>query len=291
MTHDSTSALRSLPIHVEDSGGAGPPLVFLHGYGANRATWRPWLPALRARHRCITVDLQGFGEAPIPNDAGWTLWDLARPIGQLIDALDLRDVTLVGHSMGGGVALIAALELLQRARQGDPSRLAALVSVAGIAYRQKLPPFVRASRWPRLAEWALRLAPKERLVRAIYHDVVVRPEAVRPESIEAMARPLRRPGAPRALIRIARELDRASVHELVGRIPEIDVPVLCLWGAGDRVVPPAVGRRLAAEVANGRYVELERCGHLVSEECPTKSLAVLTDFIGDVLGRGAEIEA
>lgn len=283
MKHDPTAALHTLPLHVDDSGGSGPPIILLHGYGANRATWTPWLPALESAHRCLAIDLPGFGDAPIPRDAGWTLSDLAQPVVRLIESLDLREATLVGHSMGGGVALIVALELLRRAREGAPSRLARLVSVAGIAYRQKVPPFVRASRWPLLAEWALRLTPKRPLVRTIYHDVVVRPEAVTPRRIEAMARPLRRRGAARALVRIAQHLDRSEAHEIVPRIPEIDVPVLCLWGAQDRVVPPAVGRRLATEVANGRYVELERCGHLVTEECPQESLAVLQGFMAETL--------
>lgn len=274
------SGAPSLPL-AWSVAGEGPPLVLLHGFAGHRGFWDPWMPALLRRARCVAVDLTGFGEAPAPRDADYSPRGLAAAVVDLVDTLDLRDVTLVGHSMGGGIALLAALRLLDAERSGEPRRLAGLVSIAGAAYPQREPPFVRLARGGALSSAGFALLPKRWLVDAAMRAIVVQGDAVTGERVEGYARPMREAARRRAMLACARSLVPPDLEAIVRRIPEIDVPALCLWGRHDPVVPLAVGRRLARELPLGRLEILEHCGHQVVEECPEASLARLTAFLDE----------
>jgi non-heme chloroperoxidase len=89
-------------VHYEDTGGSGRPLVLIHGWPLSGKSWADNLPALTAAgYRVITYDRRGFGESDKPT-LGYGYDNLADDLAALLDQLDLRDVTLVGFSMGGG---------------------------------------------------------------------------------------------------------------------------------------------------------------------------------------------
>ncbi len=259
--------------------GTGPPVVFLHGYGANRFHWTPWLPCLSADYECLTIDLPGFGEAPAPAHGDYSPAGMATAVADWIEHLDLDDCTIVGHSMGGGIALLVALELLDRAAAGGRPRLGGLVSVAGAAYPQREPPFVHLARRRWVAAFGFAVLPKRWLVRMAMRQIVVQAEAVTPERVEAYARPMRNAARRRAFLDCARRIVPPDVATVTARIPEIDVPALCLWGRQDPVVPLAIGKRLAHDLPRGRLVVLENCGHQVAEEHPEESVAFIQAFL------------
>lgn len=259
--------------------GDGPPLVFLHGYGAHSRYWRPWLPHLTPRYTCVCIDMPGFGSAPAPRDGDYSPAGLAAAVVETILHLDLDEVTLVGHSLGGGVAIVAALDLLDRARRGETPRLARLVSVAGAAYPQREPPFVQLARLGWMADLGFTLLPKRWLIRTAMSAIVVQKDAVTDERVADYARPMQDRHRRRALLACARTIVPDDLDGLVARIPEIDVPALCLWGRQDPVIPLSVGHRLARELPQGRLAVLESCGHQVVEERPGDSLQVLSEFL------------
>ena len=87
-----------------NSGGSGTPRIFLHGTGCAAEDWAPVIAQLPAEHRCIAPDFRGHGASTVPMHP-FTLTDLADDIGRLLDVLDLRHTTLIGHSLGGMVAM------------------------------------------------------------------------------------------------------------------------------------------------------------------------------------------
>lgn len=127
-------------LHVaEDTGGPGPVVVMIHGIASSSVTFQNLLPLLRDTHRCITIDLLGFGESPAPQDWDYTLADHAASVDRTIRSLRLgRSFTLVGHSLG---SLIAA-----RYAARHPNDVERLVLVSPPIY---LPPSVIGDRFDR----------------------------------------------------------------------------------------------------------------------------------------------
>ncbi|MGD2071753.1 MAG: alpha/beta hydrolase [Gemmatimonadota bacterium] len=265
-----------LPLHVE-LRGHGPPIVLLHGFGATSYTWRHWLPALAERHTAVLVDLKGFGRAPKPDDGRYGPGEQAELVVRMMVRQDLSRATVVGHSLGGAVALLVALRLRD---QGEERRIARLVSVAGAAYPQPIPRFVSLARRRWLARAVLRAVPKRWLIRTVLEDVVHDPASMTEDQVRAYAEPLATRGGRRAMLQAARQIVPENVEAWTRRFPELDLPTLLLWGNDDRVVPPWVGRRLAADLPCSRLIVLPDCGHIPQEERPTESLEALLGFLG-----------
>jgi cis-3-alkyl-4-acyloxetan-2-one decarboxylase len=100
------SSARPPLLHVASDRGTGPIVVLIHGVASSSVTFQNVLPLIEGRHRCIAIDLLGFGDSPIPAGAEYTLAEHVAAISRTIDSLKLRaNFTLVGHSMG---ALIIA---------------------------------------------------------------------------------------------------------------------------------------------------------------------------------------
>jgi len=267
----------ALPLHVECHGNGGSSLVLLHGYGGSAFSWRYWIPSLAERHEVWAVDLKGHGSAPAPPDDRYSPHDHADLIYRFIIQKDLRDVTLLGHSMGGGIALLVAFRLLQQ------GRLARLVLVSGAAYPQRLPPFVKLARKGRWARWFFALVPKQRLIRWVLRSIVHDPSAITGAQVEGYAEPLRRASHRLALIKTALGIVPPDIDALTARYPDLDIPTLLLWGRHDRVVPLSVGERLLEVLPRATLEVLEDCGHLPPEELPKDSLQIVESFLkGDV---------
>ena len=263
----------ALPLHVQRSG-SGPPILLLHGFGANGHTWRGWVGDLSTDHETIVVDLKGFGAAPKPRDGRYAPTDLADAVHRLILLEDLVELTLVGHSLGGSVALMVALRL---ADDGD-GRLSRLVIVAGAAYPLQIPRFTSLARrsWAALA---FRLLPKRPLLRHVLRSVVHDPDSVDDEQVAAYADPLKSADARHALLAAAAQIVPENTAALVARLPELTVSTLLVWGRNDRVVPLWVAERLERDLPRARLVVIDHCGHIPPEERPAESLRAVRDFL------------
>ena len=98
----TTIASNDITLHYTDTGGTGRPVVLIHGWPLSGASWSEQVPALTAAgHRVVTYDRRGFGESDKP-EGGYDYDTFAADLAGLLAGLDLRDVTLVGFSMGGG---------------------------------------------------------------------------------------------------------------------------------------------------------------------------------------------
>ncbi len=269
-----------LPLHVtEVSKGddTGPTFVMLHGFGASSFTWRHWTPKLAGRGRVLCVDYKGFGAAPKPADDRYGPEDQAELVIQLIDHLGLKHLTLIGHSLGGGIALLAAEELCARKTQV----LDRLVLISSPAYRQPLPPFVRMSERPRLTRLLIRAIGPRRLIRTVFRSIVRDPDIVTEDMVKSYAQALNTTEGVNAAMAAGRRILPENIDQVSEKIRGVDVPVLLVWGDWERVVPGWTGERLAADLPNSRLVVLERCGHVPPEEKPDESFAVLSTFLDE----------
>ncbi len=268
-----------LPLNVTTHGlDPGPGVevfVLLHGYGASSFSWRHWVPHLAGRGHVVLVDLKGFGAAPRPDDGRYAPSDQAELVHRLLAQRGLTAVTLIGHSMGGGVALITAIRLIDE----GAGRLRRLVIVAGAAYRQRLPPFMLLARFRRQSLAALRALGPRIVAGQVLRSIVYDAGTVTTDQVEGYAAPLGDPETHRVLIDTALQLLPHDLDAITARYRDIDVPTLLLWGSHDRVVPLAVARRLAREIPRARVKIVRRCGHLPAEEWPDATAAELLAFV------------
>ena len=268
-----------LPLHVEILGPDPDPgvdsIVLLHGYGGSSFSWRYWAPFLAKRAHVVLVDMKGFGSAPKPDDGQYGPRHQAELIYRLILQADLQRVTLIGHSLGGGVALDTALRLLD----SEPGRLKRLILVASAAYKQRMPLFVALAKYRRLASTALRILGTQFVIRHVLKSIVFDPSEVSDDQVLGYAKPLSSPEAHRALIDTALAIIPPDLEKLTARFEELDVPTLVLWGRQDRVVPLWVGERLADKLPDAKLQVLENCGHMPAEELPRESWEALQAFL------------
>jgi len=227
------------------------------------------------------IDLKGFGFAEKPNDGRYSPEDQAELVCQLIEERDLRRVTIVGHSLGGGIALLTALRL----KDSGSNRIERLAIVSGAAYKQRFPPFIRLAKWPILTSVLFRTLGAHRIIRWVLRSIVHDPSSVTGAQVEGYAAPLRSKGAMRALMETAHQIVPPNLEQLVLRYPEVEVPVLLLWGKGDSVVPLTVGQQLAQTLPGAHLHVFDACGHMPAEELPEESFAVLSSFLD---GSGAQ---
>jgi pimeloyl-ACP methyl ester carboxylesterase len=250
------------------TSGSGAPAVLVHGFASTRLVWRGLCRALRDDFTCHAIDLPGCGESPAPAHFSYTLEHLSDVLADFIVMKDLREVTLVGASLGAAVILLALL----RNRDVLAPRLKALCLIGAVAYPQNFPFALAALRSP-LGSLAVNLPSFMR---------VLPPMMV--EAFFAVAPPryarFRRRNVRAALLNTARLIDANALARYVPRLKTIGVPTLLVWGRDDRLVPLRLGRRLHRDLPSSRLVVIDRCGHRPHVECPDKVAAALKKFAG-----------
>jgi pimeloyl-ACP methyl ester carboxylesterase len=263
-----------LRLWVEEQG-RGRPVLLVHGLGANTYTWRKLVPALARTHRVITVDLKGFGRSDKPFDHAYSPLDQAALLKILIRRRGLTDLTLIGHSLGGGVALALAYDL-SRYRPGTVRRL---VLISSIAYRQPLPPSLALLQVPVAAQLGAFTLPAEVQVYTAIREAYYDPAKITGDQIQAYATPLYAPAARYALLKSVEQIVPPGLPQLVALYPTIRQPALLIWCAEDRIVPAWVGRKLARDLPNSRLAVLRGCGHVPQEEAGARTLSLVRRFI------------
>ena len=115
LTQGVTATKDGVQIHYESGGNGSPALVFIHGWNCDRSYWSAQLPFFAATHQVVAIDLAGHGDSGV-NREDWSMINFGADVAAVADALQLEDIVLVGHSMGGPVALEAARLLKGRVK-------------------------------------------------------------------------------------------------------------------------------------------------------------------------------
>src|SRR5260370_8688800 len=119
------------PIELyHESYGEGKPLLCIHGFGASLYSWRNFIGPLSKDNQLILIDLKGCGKSPKPNDEKYSTLDHAELIQQFILKHDLKNLTLVGNSLGGGLSLLVTIILME---EGELPRLTSTVLIDAAA--------------------------------------------------------------------------------------------------------------------------------------------------------------
>lgn len=247
-----------------------PPLVLLHGVGADSAEWLLTLPFLARRRRVVAIDLLGHGRSDKPSGHGvdYRLRLLGETSAGALDGLPSFEgpIDLLGHSLGGAVAIQIALLFPRLVRR------LILVDAAG------LPPAQALS----LHAISLPFAPRtyaesRRLLSTAVRSPLLNNALVAFGAAVYKGRRRNRPQLLKLLAAIAAGEDAVPVK----RLSRIHQPTLVLWGDKDLVFPVATGRRMAEALPNGRLEIIPRCGHVPPTERPIAFVRRVEAFLSE----------
>jgi pimeloyl-ACP methyl ester carboxylesterase len=266
-------------IEYEDTGGAGPVLVLLHGLLMDASLWDGVIADLSAGYRCVAPTLPlGAHRRALRADADLSLPGIARLTAEFLDRLDLHEVTLVGNDTGG------ALVQLLMAEGDDRVGRAVLVSCDAfdnfppgltgktLVLTGKLPPRLFG-----LFMQQMRLRAVRRLPIA-FGWLTKRGDAATARWMKPV---LTWPEIRRDTVRVLRAAaaDTGFLVQTAERLPGFRHPVLVVWAGQDRVMPPEHGRRLAKLLPHGQLAEVDDSYTLVPLDQPARLAGLIREFI------------
>lgn len=260
--------------------GTGAPLVFVHGLFANAAVWRMVVPILAEDYRCITADWPfGSHRLPMRPDADLSATGLAAIVAEVLDALDLHDVTLVGND-GGGM-------LTQLAVTRHPERIGRIVLTPCDAY-ENYPPRMFAylcwlARVPvtfELLSAAMRMPFLRRLLgRSPIGYGGLSHSRIDDELLDHYFTPVLDRGTRNDVVRFLRTVHPSYTLDAAQLFAEVDRPVLVAWASDDKFFPLEHGRRLARDFPDSRFALVERSRTWVAEDRPAELAALIAEFV------------
>jgi pimeloyl-ACP methyl ester carboxylesterase len=259
------------------TAGSGEPLLFVHGLGGTRETWADLLTALSFTHTVIAVDLPGHGQSDAP--AGdYSLGAHATVLRDVLVALGHRSATVIGHSLGGGIALQFAAQFPERTRR------LVLISSGGLG--PELTVLLRAATLPGASAVVAGLARlPQPLTRRALSVMSAVPGVVARQDAAPLAQDLQGladAGQRQAFISTAHTVidwrgQSVSADRQLGLLA--DMPVLALWGGEDQTIPAHHHRAIAAQLPAARCVEITGAGHYPHETQPAQLITHLDDFL------------
>ena len=236
-------------LHVETTGRGSPAIVLIHGFSGSTYSWHQLAPKLARTNTVVAVDLMGFGQSQKPEGASYSLDEQAGLVAAMIAKLNLTDVTLVGSSLGGNVAL--------RAARRAPANVARIVLIGVPSAPQALDAVRRAAAAFWAIELLVRYLPPELLIA--YTSRRLYPMSTWPElnQIRIHGDVLRRPGGPAALLNTLRGL----INDLNGPDSTPDIPMLLVWCDDDTFVTVEQARDHQRSLRAAKLITLRDCAH------------------------------
>ncbi|MBL8705839.1 MAG: alpha/beta fold hydrolase [Rhodospirillales bacterium] len=246
------------------AGDRGEPVVFLHGIGGQPELFRPQLAEFGRTHRCIAWEMPGYGRTTLPAETSFA--SLAAALGRLMDRAAAPRAHLVGHSMGGMVALEFAAAHPERVRSLAISGSSAAFGGSSGAWQAE---FI-AKRTRPLDEGRGMAGIAPDVVDGLLGDA---PDpGARPAAIAAMS------AIPEASYRAA--LSCLVTFDRRDALPGLAMPVLLLAGSRDTVASPELMKKMQSKIPGAQYAEIEGAGHLANIEKPQAFNDALGGFLG-----------
>jgi pimeloyl-ACP methyl ester carboxylesterase len=264
----------------ERRGTVGTPAVLLiHGMAGSRETWRKAQAILAETCDVIAVDLPGHGQSSLPN-GDYSLGSLAAALRDLLDRLDVERATIVGHSLGGGIALQFIYQF--------PERCERLVLVSSGGLGREVSPFLRALSLPGASTalsglLALRRSEKVQGVGRFFQPVARRVYSDLPLMLTYFAA-LQEPALRRSFIATIRAVidPRGQSVTAMDRLPLARrLPVMVVWGRRDQMIPPAHALGVAQALPHARIAVFEEAGHYPHENDPERFAKALATFVAE----------
>lgn len=250
-----------------DSGGSKPPILLIHGLSSYASFWEYQIPHLAERHRVVALDLPGYGASGRP-DAPYTPPWYATLVTHFMDAVGLDAPVVMGHSMGGQIAMTLALDHPQRVRS------LILSAPAGIERFGPGPAAVMRSYWHEAR--ALRTTEEElrhSFTQVVFNRVDEGVERLLAERVRMAGTP----GFAGTSVAVSRSIAGMLDHPVYDRLGQLSLPTLIVFGTHDHMIPNpvfhgghtrAIAEAGRAKIPGAELVMIPRGGHTVHHDDP-----------------------
>jgi abhydrolase domain-containing protein 6 len=270
------AALERHEVRVDDhtwvylEGGKGEPILFIHGFGADKDRWGPFLREFSGSYRLVVPDLPGFGENSGVPSASYDIESQVKRLNRFVEKIGLAEFHLVGISMGGYIAAYYAGEYPKKVKS------LALMDSAGV--RSRIPSYFWQSYKKDGKVVFLYKTPQEfdEFMSVLFY----RPPWV-PGRLKAY---LAQKGAYQHDFRkkVLEDMARCGLYLLEDRLQKIRAKTLIIWGANDRIMHVSSVEKFERGLKNSRTVIIDKCGHVPYFEKPGETRRAYGDFLSNL---------
>jgi haloalkane dehalogenase len=267
--------------HYLDEGN-GPALLMVHGNPTWSFYWRNLIPALRDRYRIIAVDHLGCGhsETPTESEYPYTLERRIENLRELVDRLELRNITLVAHDWGGAIGMGTATRM--------PERFSRFIFMNTAAFRSRRCPWrIRACRIPLLGRLAVQGG--NLFARAALRMATEKPERLTAPLRRGLLAPYDSWHHRTAVYRFVQDIPLRPSHPTYATLREIEErlnlfrhhPMCLIWGMRDWCFSPHFLQRFQEYFPQAEVHPIEDAGHYVVEDAHERIIPILDSFLSD----------
>ncbi len=256
-------------------GDKGTAVVMIHGLGASADVWVRNIHSLASQHRLYVPDLPGFGGSDLPGPS-FLPFDYARFLDDFMGLQHIDNASLVGQSLGGGVALHYALSF--------PKNVHKLVLVDSAGLGREVAWTLRLMSLPLIGELCSR--PTRKRVELFFRFAVRDRALITKDFVELYYKFFSRPGFQAFLLRMVRLIvtvrgaREQALTPILSNLDKITQPALIIWGKRDRVLPLKHGDFAARKIPKAVLEVIEGCGHLPFFEQPDAFNRSVLAFLG-----------
>jgi 2-hydroxymuconate-semialdehyde hydrolase len=239
----------------------------LHGIGASTYTWRYQLNEFAKSHRVIIPDIPGFGRSSKLTHKKYDLESQRERLIQFINELAIEDLTIVGSSMGGLLALSLA--------EAMPSRVKKLILLAPATEPSLVPKGLYQASW---TVHFIGPAISERMIKTIMKSVNANPGVITTETVKKYYEPYLDKKAMQTFVKATQTLRFKKTKQI---LKALDLPILILYGENDKRVPRWAINRLSQRLQNSRLQCHPNLGHHLHEDDPSWTNEKMHDFLSE----------
>lgn len=256
-------------IRYIEKGSGDKNVLLIHGFAANTYTWRYIIdPLAKAGYHVWAIDLLGFGESDKPETAEYGLELYLDQILTFMNSKGISKASLIGNSMGGGVAATFTLR--------NEKRVNSLILIDAMGYPMELPFVLDASR---LAPSIVKPFLSRFIIDASLKHIVYDKNSVTDQQVDAYWVPMTKPGGKEAFLKLLQTFDNETLKKLSLEFKHIKVPTLIIWGDADPLIPVSHAHKFKNDIPNSQLQIIERTGHIPQEEKPEIVIPLLINFL------------
>ncbi|KAB2334701.1 alpha/beta hydrolase [Cytobacillus depressus] len=245
-------------------------IILMHGFLSSSFSFRRLIPFLQKEYNVISIDLPPFGKSGKSRRYRYSFENLANTVIQLVESLHLTKITLLGHSMGGQIALNTA--------NIRPDLVQGVILLCSSGYMKKSKPLlILASCLPQFHRFVKRRLERSGLENNL-RFVVYNQSIIDKEMEEGYLAPFLKDDIFFALTKLIRDREGDLSKDILN---ELRVPCLLIWGEQDQVVPLEIGKQLHKDLKKSKLIVLKETGHLIPEERPEEVFHYIKEFITD----------